>query len=609
MRRRRARREPGAPPGRAQDGRARRPRDRSRRAPATSSTCPAPDLGARPQRPAAPARRARRPVGAHRPRRATRRARRAATGAGRRRARRHRRRARRTHWVIAVWPGFVDTAYGVAVDVGSTTVAGHLCDLATGEVARVGRDHEPADPLRRGPDEPRVVRDDARERRGRAHRPRSAPGSATSSAQLVADRRRRARSRASTSCWSATRSCTTSCSASIRRRSAPRRSRSPPTSRSTRGPTTSSSACRTRTCTCCRASPATSAPTPPPRCCRRARTAATTCMLLVDVGTNAEIVLGQPRPAVRGVEPDRPRVRGRAALVRPAGDDRARSNGCASTATRSSRASRSSASTPWSDEPGFAEQAAPRRRSPASAAPGVIEVIAELFLAGVILARRHHRRRRRRPLAARRARRPHVRVRACTTAPTGELRITQNDVRAIQLAKAALQRRASACSWTTPGSSDVRLGPPRRRVRQPHRPAVRARARADPRLRPGDRAQRRQRGRRAARSARCCRRRRGDEIAGVARADRQDRDGHRARASRRTSSRAMGFPRLRPTRAGPRARTPAGAEPTGSRDEPTTSRRPADDERTAERRTGGRADGRPPGSRPTSRRRRSSPAR
>ncbi|MDQ1480293.1 MAG: hypothetical protein QOI44_1154, partial [Actinomycetota bacterium] len=37
-------------------------------------------------------------------------------------------------WVCAVWPGFVDAAYGVAVDIGSTTVAGHLCDLATGEV-------------------------------------------------------------------------------------------------------------------------------------------------------------------------------------------------------------------------------------------------------------------------------------------------------------------------------------------------------------------------------------------------------------------------------------------------------------------------------------------
>ena len=36
--------------------------------------------------------------------------------------------------LAAVWPGFVDAAYGVAVDVGSTTVAGHLCDLATGDV-------------------------------------------------------------------------------------------------------------------------------------------------------------------------------------------------------------------------------------------------------------------------------------------------------------------------------------------------------------------------------------------------------------------------------------------------------------------------------------------
>ena len=36
--------------------------------------------------------------------------------------------------IIALWPGFFDKAYGVAVDVGSTTVAVHLCDLASGEV-------------------------------------------------------------------------------------------------------------------------------------------------------------------------------------------------------------------------------------------------------------------------------------------------------------------------------------------------------------------------------------------------------------------------------------------------------------------------------------------
>ncbi len=36
--------------------------------------------------------------------------------------------------VVAAWPGFTDRALGIAVDVGSTTIAGHLCDLTTGEV-------------------------------------------------------------------------------------------------------------------------------------------------------------------------------------------------------------------------------------------------------------------------------------------------------------------------------------------------------------------------------------------------------------------------------------------------------------------------------------------
>lgn len=35
---------------------------------------------------------------------------------------------------IAIWPGFKDKVYGVAIDVGTTTVAGHLCALDTGEV-------------------------------------------------------------------------------------------------------------------------------------------------------------------------------------------------------------------------------------------------------------------------------------------------------------------------------------------------------------------------------------------------------------------------------------------------------------------------------------------
>ena len=40
--------------------------------------------------------------------------------------------------IAAVWPGFKDTIYGVAVDIGSTTIAVHLCDLISGELFNSG---------------------------------------------------------------------------------------------------------------------------------------------------------------------------------------------------------------------------------------------------------------------------------------------------------------------------------------------------------------------------------------------------------------------------------------------------------------------------------------
>jgi len=40
--------------------------------------------------------------------------------------------------LLSVWPGFVDKAYGIAFDVGSTTIAAHLCDLETGRVLASG---------------------------------------------------------------------------------------------------------------------------------------------------------------------------------------------------------------------------------------------------------------------------------------------------------------------------------------------------------------------------------------------------------------------------------------------------------------------------------------
>jgi uncharacterized 2Fe-2S/4Fe-4S cluster protein (DUF4445 family) len=54
--------------------------------------------------------------------------------------------------VTALWPGEKRTVYGLAVDIGSTTIAAHLCDLSTRSHGDLGRHLQPADPLRRGSD-------------------------------------------------------------------------------------------------------------------------------------------------------------------------------------------------------------------------------------------------------------------------------------------------------------------------------------------------------------------------------------------------------------------------------------------------------------------------
>ncbi len=40
--------------------------------------------------------------------------------------------------IIAVWPGFKRDAFGLAIDIGSTTIAAHLCDLSSGAVVATG---------------------------------------------------------------------------------------------------------------------------------------------------------------------------------------------------------------------------------------------------------------------------------------------------------------------------------------------------------------------------------------------------------------------------------------------------------------------------------------
>ena len=40
--------------------------------------------------------------------------------------------------IVAIWPGFRRDVYGLAVDIGSTTIAAHLCNLTTGDVVATG---------------------------------------------------------------------------------------------------------------------------------------------------------------------------------------------------------------------------------------------------------------------------------------------------------------------------------------------------------------------------------------------------------------------------------------------------------------------------------------
>ena len=67
--------------------------------------------------------------------------------------------------IVALMPGFAERAYGVAIDVGSTTIAAHSDRSHERRGRRRGRGDEPANPLRRRPDEPRLLRDDEPGRR------------------------------------------------------------------------------------------------------------------------------------------------------------------------------------------------------------------------------------------------------------------------------------------------------------------------------------------------------------------------------------------------------------------------------------------------------------
>jgi len=157
--------------------------------------------------------------------------------------------------------------------------------------------------------------------------------------------------------------------------------------------------------------------------------------LLVDVGTNAEIVLGNRRRLLACSSPTGPAFEGaqiscgqRAA---PGAIERVRID----PATLEPRFKVIGCDT-WSDDPGFEAALAAAGLTQGVTGvcgSGIIEVVAEMFLAGILDTDGVVQG----PLAERNPR-IHANGRTFAYRLHGELRITQNDVRAIQLAKAAL---------------------------------------------------------------------------------------------------------------------------------------------------------------------------
>ena len=209
--------------------------------------------------------------------------------------------------------------------------------------------------------------------------------------------------------------------------------------------------------------------------------------LLVDVGTNAEIVFGNRERQLACSSPTGPAFEGaqiscgqraapgaieRVRIDRSTFEPRFKVIGCDL----------------WSDAPGFAA-ATERTGVTGVCGSGIIEAIAEMFLAGIVSedgvidgA-----------LASRTTRVEQVGRTFAYVLSEGppRLLIYQTDVRAIQLAKAALYAGAKLLDGA--GGRRARTGHPRRRLRQPHRSGLCDDARPHSRLRSRQGRERRQR--------------------------------------------------------------------------------------------------------------------
>ena len=392
----------------------------------------------------------------------------------------------------AIWPGFVDEAYGVAVDVGSTTIAGHLCDLFGGDVVASGGRMNPQ--IRFGEDlmsrVSYVMMNPGGDRAAHRRRPRRARR-----ADRRAARRRRRAPRSG-----------------ARRRDRRQPDHAPPRARHRsdaarqravhagderrrvrRAPPTSGSTCPSPRSTPARASPATSAPTPRRWCSPRARTAASDMQLVVDVGTNAEIVLGDHRHQFAASSPTGPAFEG--AQI-----------SCGQRATAGAvEAVRIDPQTLRARGQGDRRRrrgATSRTSRPAVAATGVtglcgsgiIDLLAEMYLAGLLdadgtIVGDNASRTDRVVADGRTFRYVFYRDDRTRAVDHAERRAR----RAARQGGAARRHRPAARARRQP---DRHRHPPRRRLRRTHRPAARDGPRAGPRLPARRRALRRQRRRR-----------------------------------------------------------------------------------------------------------------
>ena len=158
--------------------------------------------------------------------------------------------------------------------------------------------------------------------------------------------------------------------------------------------------------------------------------------LLVDVGTNAEIVLGNRRPAAGGLVADRAGLRGRPDLQWPAG--RSRRDRAGPDRPRDARAADPGGRLASSGPTTRRSRAVRRTGITGICGSGIIEAIAELFLAGVIGADG--------PSGSPPSSRvvAHDRTFSYRLWDDPVIEVTQADVRAIQLAKARC-RQAADC--------------------------------------------------------------------------------------------------------------------------------------------------------------------